>query len=64
MYAGITTLMNEKNDKNYDIVKGMNSKEGESVAFDTDINVGEDSRVNIWLGKVDDQMRLSLASNL
>lgn len=32
----------------------MNSKEGETVAFDAHINVGEDSRVNVWLGKVDD----------
>ncbi|EAR94592.2 dynein heavy chain, cytoplasmic protein (macronuclear) [Tetrahymena thermophila SB210] len=64
MYAGITTLTSEKNEKNDDIVKGMNSKEGESVAFDTDINVGEDPKINVWLGKVDDQMRLSLASNL
>lgn len=64
MYAGITTLTNQKNEKQEDIVMGMNSKEGETVAFDTHINVGEDPRVNVWLGKVDDQMRLSLASNL
>lgn len=64
MYAGITTLTNEKNEKNDDIVKGMNSKEGESVKFDNDINVGDDPKVNVWLSKVDDQMRLSLASSL
>jgi len=29
MYAGITTLSSVKNDKNDDIIKGMNSKEGE-----------------------------------
>lgn len=54
MYAGISTLTSVKNEKSDDIVKGMNSKEGETVSFDTDINVGEDPRINIWLGKVDD----------
>lgn len=54
MYAGITTLTSQKNEKNDDIVKGMNSKEGESVAFDVDVNVGEDPKINVWLGKVDD----------
>lgn len=64
MYAGITTLSSVKNDKNDDIIKGMNSKEGEQVQFDTDVNLGEDSKINVWLGKVDDQMRLSLATSL
>lgn len=64
MYAGITTLTSIKNQKNDDIVKGMNSKEGEAVSFDTEVNIGDDPKVNIWLGKIDDQMRLSLATNL
>lgn len=64
MYAGITTLINHKNEKNEDIVDGMNSREGESVTFDSTINVAEDPKVNVWLGKVDDLMRLSLATNL
>lgn len=64
MYAGITTLSSVKNEKNDDVIKGMNSKEGEQVQFDTDVNLGEDSKINVWLGKVDDQMRLSLATSL
>ncbi len=64
MYAGISSLNSEKNQNNDDIITGMNSREGESVNYEIKINIGEDSRINVWLGKNDDQMRISLASRL
>ena len=39
MFAGITTVNTEKNEKNEDLVIGMNSREGESVTFSTKVNV-------------------------
>lgn len=64
MYAGITTLDCEKNEKNEDLVTGMNSREGENVKFVKAINITEDPRINEWLTKVDEQMRSCLAAKL
>jgi dynein heavy chain 1 len=64
MYAGITQLKAEKNEKNDYSLLGMRSREGEEVDFENKISIAEDSRINIWLGKVDDQMRFCLATKL
>lgn len=64
MYAGITSLLVDKSDKNGDQVKGMTSREGESVNFDLVVSIAETPKINEWLGKIDDQMRISLASRL
>jgi dynein heavy chain 1 len=61
MFAGITSLTNEQNG---DVITGMNSREGESVKFDVSVKISDDPKINIWLTKVQDQMRLSLAKNL
>lgn len=42
----------------------MSSKEGEMVAFSKEVKIAEDPRINIWLGKVDNEMMNSLALDL
>lgn len=42
----------------------MSSKEGELVSFSKEIKIVEDPRINIWLGKVDNEMMNSLALDL
>lgn len=42
----------------------MSSKEGEMVSFSKEIKIIEDPRINIWLGKVDNEMMNSLALDL
>jgi dynein heavy chain 1 len=32
----------------------MNSREGETVDFEAPVNIAEDPKINVWLGKVDD----------
>ena len=61
MFAGITTLGNENEG---DLINGMNSREGESVPFENVVKISDDPTINIWLTKVEDQMRLGLAVNL
>lgn len=61
MYAGITTVVNEESG---DVITGMNSREGEQVMFEKPIRISEDPKINVWLGKIEDFMRISLASNL
>lgn len=63
MYAGITSLDVEVQAKG-DLIKGMNSKEGESVVFVQNVDISEDPSINVWLTKMDNQMRFSLASQL
>ena len=61
MYAGITTVNSLENG---DVITGMNSREGESVKYEKDIKISEDPKINVWLGKIEEQMRFSLASSL
>jgi dynein heavy chain 1 len=63
MYAGIVTLISEKEGAD-DVVKGMCSKEGETVAYKNFVKIVEDPRINVWLGKVDNEMMNSLAVEL
>lgn len=63
MYAGIVSLIAEKEGAD-DVVKGMCSREGESVAYVKDVKIAEDPRINVWLTKVDNEMMNSLAVEL
>ena len=42
----------------------MCSKEGEIVRYKNFVKIAEDPRINIWLGKVDNEMMNSLAIEL
>lgn len=42
----------------------MSSREGEIVDFKKHVNITEDPKINVWLTKVDNEMRLSLATFL
>lgn len=42
----------------------MCSKEGEMVKYKNVVKIAEDPRINIWLGKVDNEMMNSLAVEL
>lgn len=61
MYSGIVALESEQAGV---IVTGMSSREGECVGFETPVALGEEPRINVWLGQVDDQMRVTLATRL
>jgi dynein heavy chain 1 len=58
MFAGIASL--ELDNTNL-IITGMASKEGEVVTFKQPIKSQDDTRINVWLGKVELQMRLTLS---
>jgi MoxR-like ATPase len=61
LFAGIVSLVLD--DTGF-IIEGMVSKEGEKVSFVQKINVKDDQSVNIWLGKVEQQMQFTLATLL
>ena len=63
MYAGITSLKSEKVEGN-DLVLKMASREGEVVDFKRPVNITEDPKINVWLTKVDTEMRFCLAASL
>ena len=42
----------------------MSSREGEVVSLKTQVNVTEDPKINVWLTKVDNEMRMTLATYL
>lgn len=63
MYAGITALQNQKSQTN-DVIMKMSSREGEIVEFKRQVSITEDPKINIWLTKVDNEMRFSLATFL
>jgi hypothetical protein len=56
MFAGITTVVTEKDASDNDIICGMNSREGESVVFFTKVNISEDSTIYKWLTKIEESM--------
>ena len=64
MYAGITALTNQKNENNQDMILKMSSRQGQIVDFKKQVNITEDPKINIWLTKVDNQMRMTLATFL
>lgn len=61
MFAGVSSLdMDSANS----VILGMVSREGEIVKFRQPVKTQEDTRINVWLGKVEDQMRQSLSQLL
>ena len=56
MFAGITTVVTEKDASDNDIICGMNSREGETVKFNTLVNISEDSTIYKWLTKIEQSM--------
>lgn len=61
MFAGLSSL--EMDAANTTIL-GMVSREGEVVQFKQPVKSQEDTRINVWLGKVEDQMRYTLSQLL
>ncbi|KAI9986672.1 hypothetical protein PInf_025627 [Phytophthora infestans] len=58
MFAGISSL---EMDNNTGVLLGMASREGEVVHFKEPVKTSEDTRINVWLGKVEEQMRKTLS---
>ena len=63
MYAGIQSLKTQKKEGD-ELLLGMNSREGEYITFEKTISINEDPQINVWLSKVDEQMRNTLAKTL
>ena len=61
MFQGISTVNHENEG---DEICGMNSREGESVAFHKNIIISEDPTIYVWLTKVEQMMQVSLAMEL
>uniref|UniRef100_K3WUC5 Dynein heavy chain, cytoplasmic n=1 Tax=Globisporangium ultimum (strain ATCC 200006 / CBS 805.95 / DAOM BR144) TaxID=431595 RepID=K3WUC5_GLOUD len=61
MFAGVSSL---DIDSTNSVILGMVSREGEVVKFRQPVKTQEDTRVNIWLSKVEDQMRQTLSQLL
>lgn len=61
MFAGITYIANE--DKG-NLLKGMQSKEGEVVEFIESFKISDNNRIDAWLKLVEQQMKISLANDL
>ena len=61
MFQGIHTVnfVNEG-----DSLVGMNSREGESVAFHKPVVISEDPTIYKWLTKIEDAMQVSMALEL
>ena len=43
---------------------GLNSREGESVAFNKPVIISEDPTIYVWLTKIEQAMQVSLAMEL
>ena len=63
MFAAISTLEIETVDGD-SVIKGMISKEGEAVSFDGGVRLADLPKINEWLGGVERQMQVSLATSL
>eukprot|EP00644_Phytophthora_capsici_P006196 jgi/Phyca11/8904/fgenesh1_pm.PHYCAscaffold_32_\ len=58
MFAGISSL---EMDNSTGVILGMASREGEIVHFKEPVKTADDTRINVWLGKVEEQMRKTLS---
>ncbi|CAH0480997.1 unnamed protein product [Peronospora belbahrii] len=58
MFAGISSL---EMDSSVGVIVGMASREGEIVRFKEPVKTAQDTRINVWLGKVEEQMRKTLS---
>jgi dynein heavy chain 1 len=65
MFAGVSTILLDADDEAaLPTLTGFASKEGEEVPFQTPIHLKDHPRINEWLGRIDSEMRQSLASAL
>ncbi|TYZ65491.1 hypothetical protein PybrP1_001542, partial [[Pythium] brassicae (nom. inval.)] len=70
MFAGVAALeIDDDNDSGgggapSTVIRGMVSREGEVVRFRQPVTPQDDPRINVWLGKVEEQMRQSLSQLL
>eukprot|EP00931_Biecheleriopsis_adriatica_P034702 TRINITY_DN20021_c0_g5_i1.p1 TRINITY_DN20021_c0_g5~~TRINITY_DN20021_c0_g5_i1.p1 ORF type:complete len:4603 (-),score=1119.02 TRINITY_DN20021_c0_g5_i1:34-13842(-) len=62
MFAGLSQLSTDP--ENTDLVKAMQSREGESVSFVKPVNIADDPSINGWLSKTEANMQGSLAEHL
>jgi dynein heavy chain 1, cytosolic len=60
MFAGLNALISKDGDE----ITHMTSREREEVEFEKSIKISDDPTVYIWLGKIEEQMRLTLATKL
>ncbi|KXS20765.1 hypothetical protein M427DRAFT_130976 [Gonapodya prolifera JEL478] len=58
MFAGVAQLLLNEDAT---IVRGLVSREGETIAFKTDISVKDNPKINDWLTLVEKEMRVTLA---
>ena len=61
MFAGIQLLLV---DEQGEIMMGMQSPQGEYVAFSKGVDASEDPEANVWLFKVEAAMKMSLAGSV
>jgi len=61
MFAGIASITQENNGID---LHGMNSKEAEYVKFNTVLKITDHPKIDLWLTKVEDYMKESLAVSL
>ena len=61
MFAAIATL-EVQSDGQHSKVTGMVSREGEAVLFDKAVHLADAPKINEWLGAVEHQMHVSLAT--
>lgn len=68
MFAGITGLVTPTQEESPtdsgDLLTAMLSREGEKVEFDEQVRISVDSTIHVWLGKIQEQMHLTLAKRL
>ncbi|CAJ1328908.1 unnamed protein product [Effrenium voratum] len=62
MFAGLSQLSTEPGSP--ELVKAMQSREGESVDFIKPVNINEDPSINGWLSKTEASMQASLGEHL
>lgn len=60
MFAGLNSLVSSNGDE----ITHMNSRENEEVEFANKIKISDDPIVYVWLTKVEEQMRITLATLL
>lgn len=61
MFQGISSVAHEDEG---DSLVGMNSREGERVAFHRPVIISEDATIYAWLTKVEQAMQIALAMEL
>ena len=62
MFAGLSQLSTDPSSP--ELVKAMQSREGETVDFIKSVNINEDPSINGWLSKTESSMQASLGEHL